>query len=372
MTVQRRTSAVIRVLLAGTLAFVLSSAKAQTAGPQTVLGTPIVNEPVVANRHSASCTEGDTLTRRVDFADVHRARHFLGHTDPWARQLSDFDLGARQKTTVPTSLQEFLSFAANAGLSWTDQEQAAWRPLLDKLSDAMKGLSPHIPNIDLVKTTGKEEFDAAYTRERAIMFPQRMASEATINPRLSYFRLAHELFHVLSRADSRLRDDLYSLLGFRPVKGFEYPFELEDRRVSNPDAFEYLHTLTVQAGSMAVDVLPVNQSRLPLNDVIQLPNFFAALDIVLLSVDTSTGAARRDGNGNLIKYNFGNTNWVPLTRRNSSFIIHPEEVLADNFATLMEWRSDGVLQPVNAAGFVLNDVNLLLAIQEILTNGCRK
>jgi hypothetical protein len=80
----------------------------------------------------------------------------------------------------------------------------------------------------------------------------------------------------------------------------------------------------------------VIQSLLPLNEVIQIPNFFDALDIVLLSVDPGTGEALRDANGDLIKYNFGNTNWIPLMLRNSSFIVHPEEILADNFATLME------------------------------------
>jgi hypothetical protein len=180
------------------------------------------------------------------------------------------------------------------------------------------------------------------------------------------------VFHVLSRTDRRLRDELYALLGFKKVKGFEYPRELEERRVSNPDAFEYIHTLTVQSASGNVDVLPVNQSRLPLNEVIELPNFFAALDIVLLSVNTRTGKVRRDGNGNLIKYNFGNTNWVPLMARNTSFIIHPEEVLADNFATLMEWRADGVLPPANPAGFAVNDINLLVAIKNVLTSGCEK
>ena len=86
-----------------------------------------------------------------------------------------------------------------------------------------------------------------------------------------------------SRTDSHLRDDLYALLGFKTVDGFEYPAELEDRRLSNPDAFQYLDTLTVQSGSESVEVMPVIQSLLPLNEVIQLPNFFDALDIVLLS-----------------------------------------------------------------------------------------
>jgi hypothetical protein len=172
------------------------------------------------------CTESNTLSRRVDFADLGRARHLLGARDAWARQLSDFDLGARQKTAAPTSLHQFLAFAENAALAWTPQDQSGWQALLDKLSGAMKGLNLHLPDIDLVKTTGNEEFGAAYTRERAIMFPQSIVSAHLSNPRGVYFLLAHELFHVLSREDSRLRDGLYALLGFRNVKRFEYPREL--------------------------------------------------------------------------------------------------------------------------------------------------
>ena len=39
---------------------------------------------------------------------------------------------------------------------------------------------------------------------------------------------------------------------------------------------------------------------------------------------------------------------------------------ADNFATLMEWRSDGVLPPANPDGFPVNDVDLLTAIEGVL------
>jgi hypothetical protein len=329
-------------------------------------------ETVVNQTTNSSCTQSNTLSKRVDFADLHRAMQTLGHTDKWAKQLSEFDLGARQKTAAATSLHEFLTFAAASSVGWTPQEQAAWQAVIEKLSAATAGMNLHVPNIDLVKTTGREEFDAAYTRDRAIMLPQSNTSLAMTNPRGAYFLLAHELFHVLSRVDSRLRDNLYAVLGFKAVKGFEYPPELENRRLSNPDAFEYLHTLSVQAGSERVDVLPVIQSLLPLNEVIKIPNFFAALDIVLLSVDASTGKARRDSNGNLIKYSFGNTNWVPLMLRNSSYIIHPEELLADNFATLMEWRSGGVLPPANPGGFPTNDVSLLTAIRDILVSGCKK
>ena len=319
--------------------------------------------------NASSCKQSQTLSACVEFADLHRARHLLGHKDRWARQLSDFDIGARHKTAEPTHLKQFLDFAADAGREWTAQEESDWSAVVGKLSEAMKGLHLRLPNIELVKTTGAEEFGAAgYTRRHAIMLSESVTSLPTTDPRRAYFLLAHEVFHVLSRTDARLRDDLYALLGFKTVDGFEYPADLEERRISNPDAFEYLHAVTVQSASESVDVMPVIQSRLPLNEVIQLPNFFDALDIVLLSVDPATGAALRDGNGDLIKYNFGNTNWIPLMLRNSSFIIHPEEVLADNFATLMEWRSDGVLPPANPDGFPANDVDLLTAIEGVLAN----
>jgi hypothetical protein len=338
-----------------------------------LMPTTIAAQVPQAAANASSCVGSHILSNRVTFADLDRAQKILGHKDRWAKQLSDFDMGARQKTADPTDLKEFLDFAAAAARGWTAEEENNWQALVGKLSDAMKGLNLHVPNINLVKTSGEEEFGAAgYTRRHAIMLSESVISLPTTDPRRAYFLLAHEVFHVLSRTDSLLRDDLYALLGFTAVDGFEYPVELEDRRISNPDAFEYLHTLTVQTGSQSVDVMPLIQSLLPLNDVIQLPNFFDALDIVLLAVDPDTGEALRDGDGDLIKYNFGDTNWVPLMLRNSSFIIHPEEILADNFATLMEWRADGVLPQVNPDGFPTNDVDLLTAIGGVLSSGCKR
>ena len=67
----------------------------------------------------SSCAKSDTLSGCVDFADLHRAQKTLGDKDRWARQLSDFDMGARQRTAEPTNLKQFLDFAAGAGRRWT-------------------------------------------------------------------------------------------------------------------------------------------------------------------------------------------------------------------------------------------------------------
>ena len=43
-------------------------------------------QPTISSvpKQAGACIESNSLSRRVDFADVRRARHLLEHTDPWA------------------------------------------------------------------------------------------------------------------------------------------------------------------------------------------------------------------------------------------------------------------------------------------------
>jgi hypothetical protein len=121
-------------------------------------------------------------------------------------------------------------------------------------------------------------------------------------PDMALFLLAHELFHVLSRDDFKLRDDMHALLGFRAFKGFEYPPTLEGRRLSNPDSFDYGAALTVQTLGGAANVVPIFQVRVPLEEAIHLPDVFAELGVDLLAVDIDTAQPMRDANGNAVRW----------------------------------------------------------------------
>jgi len=72
-----------------------------------------------------------------------------------------------------------------------------------------------------VKTTGEEEFNSAYTRNRSIALPESFT--LATDERRDFFLLAHELFHVLSRENPGQRHALYALLGFERLAKFEYP-----------------------------------------------------------------------------------------------------------------------------------------------------
>lgn len=328
---------------------------------------------------NANCLTERTLSERTQFAGIDEAREILGRSDAWARQLSAFDRGVRQRTLELTNTRDFLEFIAGAAAEWTDDEVVYWQSLIDQLSEAMEGLNLVLPDAWMVKTTGLEEFKAVYVRNQSVVLPQWRVDSPRDVPR-DIFLLAHELFHLLSLENPPWRDELYALLGFRRFTGFEFPVELEDRRLSNPMyGARHEYALTVQTDSGPVDVVPVYQAAVPLGEFIAIAEgrpraILEAIDFVLLPVDTATGTVLRDSRGKPVVYQFEDTDWADRMQRNSSYIIHPDELLADNFALLMEWRRSGTVPESipggPGEGFRLNDLELLREIENILTAGC--
>jgi CubicO group peptidase (beta-lactamase class C family) len=327
------------------------------------------------------CLTATTLSERLQFARIDRAREILGRSDEWARQLSAFDRGARQRILEPTSTRDFLEFISGAAAAWTDDEIIYWQSLIDQLGAAMEGMNLLLPDTWMVKTTGLEEFNAVYVRNRSIILPEWRIDIPRDVPR-DFFLLAHELFHLLSLESPTWRDELYALLGFRRFPGFEFPAELEERRLSNPMyGARHEYAVTVQTDSGPAEVIPVYQAAVPLEEFIAISEqgmkaLFEAVDFVLLPVDIGTGTVLRDDRGKPVVYKFEDTDWVDRMQRNSSYIIHPDELLADNFALLMEWRRSGnVPEAVPGGpgqGFRVNDLELLREIEKVLTAGCER
>ena len=331
-----------------------------------------------AEAERPSCLEPTTLFERLEFASAERGGEILGRPDQWARQLSAFDRAARQRKLEPTTTEELLAFVSSNALSWRSEERAYWSRLVDRLSEAMTGLMLSVPEIFLVKTTGLEEFGFAYARDRAIVLPQGRL-EIAGDERRDFFLLAHEFFHYLSVNNATLRDSLYQLLGFRLMEDFTYPAEFEDRRVSNPAWYADYVSVRVDTPRGPAELLPLIRTTIPLEEVIRLPTggppaIARHIELVLVAVDPQTGRVLRETAGAPITYPLDDTNLIDRMARNTSYMFHPQEVIADNFALLMEWRATGV-QPGRVPGgpgegFPVNDVPLLRAIESVLSQGC--
>jgi hypothetical protein len=284
----------------------------------------------------------------VVFATVDEGRSILGRQDDFVQRMSPFDRQARMHTDQPVSQQQFLALAARSVLSWTPDETASVEAALQAVEARLMELCPKLPGkIYVIKTTGAEEGGAAYTRSTAIVLPQ---SELHLSQAHLQKLLAHELFHILTRSHPALRDRLYATIGFEPCPEIEFPSALKPRKITNPDAPRNDHYIRVSLGGQTVRVVPILFSRTEKYDVGTGREFFAYLRFQLLVLEEDTGGKKRRSVGHQPQVGRGRdpqlvgvrdvSGFFEQVGRNTGYIIHPEEILADNFALLVVGQQD--------------------------------
>ncbi|MDQ5978673.1 MAG: hypothetical protein QG602_1647 [Verrucomicrobiota bacterium] len=273
----------------------------------------------------------------VHFASVEQAAAVLGSRDDFVQRLSPFDRAARLKTSRAVSEAEFLQFVTSKVLPWADAERekitAAFAGVQAKL--AARAL-PLPKDILLIRTTGDEEGKAAYTRANAIILP----TDDLAQPQIGLEKLlCHELFHILSRTNPELRDTLYRVIGFEACDEVPFPAELLARKITNPDAPRNDHCLRVQVAGEPHWVIPILFSGAETYDEAKGGEFFNYLQFRFLLVERAPGSttvapirvgteARHVGLNEV-------SGFFEQVGRNTRYIIHPEEILADNFSLLV-------------------------------------
>jgi hypothetical protein len=278
-----------------------------------------------------------TDSTTVVFAPAEEGRKILTTRDDFIRALSPFDRAARMKTDREVSEEAFLEFVGRNVLDWTDAEKAALTSTLDSLKKPLGRLALPWPKvIYLVKTTGAEEGNAAYTRANALILPRSMVpANRPIDARL----IGHELFHILSRSNPDLRERLYAALGFVKCGEVEFPETLRGRKLTNPDAPANNHCIRVQVNGTNAWAIPILFSRTEKYDVKRGGAFFQYMEFQFLVVEREGGSARLkpvpQGQPPRLVGIAQVTGFFEQVGRNTQYIIHPEEILADNFASLV-------------------------------------
>jgi alpha-L-fucosidase len=271
---------------------------------------------------------------RFRTASLEEERRILGARDGFVASLSPFDRAVRVGTPGPVSEEEFLAFAAREALPWEEPERARLEGLLASLEKKARALKlVLLQEVLLIKTSGREEAQAAYTRANAIVLPRNKlgAGDGELEP-----LLAHELFHVLSRARPELRKPLYKLLGFEPTGKIELPEAISDLKITNPDAPTIEWSVEVESDGKPLLVTPVLFSSGSF-DPRKGGDLFKYLTFRLMAIEDRNGrAAPRLSEGKPILLDPEKTpSYKKKVGLNSGYLIHPEEVLADNFVLLL-------------------------------------
>lgn len=234
---------------------------------------------------------------------------------------------AQLRSARPVDAAQYRRYMEAQALEWSDEERERLAPLVARLEPVLEKLRVRVPARILLIKAGDVMGGTPHTRSNAIVLPQSFL-DATRREDLLYV-LAHELFHLLSRHDEQAREQLYAAIGFRRCARTELPAALERLRVTNPDAPADRHTIRVRHRGEPVEAMPVSRLRSARIDPSQ--GFLAGWEAPWLLVERRAGACRvtqRSVEAHELE------GLYEQIGRNTDYLIHPEEILADNFVVL--------------------------------------
>ena len=279
----------------------------------------------------------------VLFASKKQAGKLLSQKDDYAQGLSQFDLTAKMQRKSPATVKQFLSFARKQAMSWDKEEK---QRLTEIFADIRQPLSPYVKflpeKIYLVKTTGRIVAGAFYTRAGNIFIPARNMARSDDELKTV---LLHNLFHVIAHHNPELGDRLYAAIGFVKTSELVLPESLRDRKISNPDVPFLTHLIKITLDGKERWATPLIYSATDYDRAIKRV-FFQYLQAGMLVYDwdekSAPIVATKNGKPLLVPLDSAG-NVFEQIGRNTRYLFHAEEVLADNFALLV--RGSNVASP---------------------------
>jgi hypothetical protein len=314
-----------RSFLAGLLVAVAACAHAQHAGPFT-------------------------------FASQEQARAVLGARDDYVRATAALERSAVLRTPGTLDIERFAATMQETALAWTQEEQRAFDAVLPPLQQFISAMRWKAPSpILIVKAEDRLMDGFPHTRGNAIVLQVTMLRDAMADAALMTYLMAHEAFHVLSRANPELREELYGAIGFRPCASVDMPAPLTRLRLTNPDAPESRYTIAARRNGRPVEVLPF--VHFPSEAIDPRGGFGGRMRTSWLLVERrgTRCTARESAQPVDLSELEG---FYEQTGRNTGYVIHPEEILADNFALLFHGK--GNPPPKVASPEILERIRRLL------------
>jgi hypothetical protein len=243
-------------------------------------------------------------------------------------------------------LAEYKAFLKTEVLDFTEEEAKFCRAVFGEIYPQVQALHPDIfpKDLQLIKLKGNHYGPGAYyTREQAILIPQG----ALKNPnRASFYEtMLHEIFHIYSRYHPEKRRALYEIIGFKKLdlpNGLSMDPALKNRILLNPDGIDLAYTIELEEDGQPIFAVPILAAN-SLGYEKGKPAFFDYLDFNLYPIQppysgTIKVLSQNDGSSRLdLKKVKG---FYEQIQKNTDYIIHPDEILADNFIFLIQANED--------------------------------
>lgn len=275
------------------------------------------------------------LATEIVLATPEQGAAVLSAQDEFMAVLTPADLSIRLGDTPDQSVQALGRHYAAQTRAWTDEERVRLEAMIARVRERTNALDAWLPDtILLIKGTSEIDGGMPHTRGAAIVMARLSEDEARLDT--LFF---HELFHVLSRANPDRHDDLYGVIGFVRCAAVTFPPEVRAAMFTNPDAPLVRHAAPISDTDPTLLATPVLVANPPHYDPSKphLRNYFQVVMTPLrrgpdgACMAVTDGAPTREAMTEAVYARAG---------RNTAYIFHPEELMADNFADLMIARAD--------------------------------
>ena len=274
-------------------------------------------------------------------------------TEDFFKHINILDMSIQMKQAYPEGtdrnkvLADYKAYLQKDVESFTASEIAFVNNTFKELYELCILVSPNIfpKEIRLIKTKAQHYGQSVYyTRENCIVIPYNELDQRNEQAFLNV--MIHELFHVYSRLNAEKRKELYELIGFKsigPLDNLNMVDSLKRRVLLNPDGVNYAQAITLKTNEkesiMAIPIILTNTFEFKP----ERPQFFSYIQFDLYEIRPPYSrlikvVSKNDGSN--MQQLSGHPDFHRQIRDNTGYIIHPDEVLADNFIYMLLSHKD--------------------------------
>ncbi|MBP7183918.1 MAG: hypothetical protein KBA06_00290 [Saprospiraceae bacterium] len=245
--------------------------------------------------------------------------------------------------------KEYAYYLKRDVMNFSEKDSTFLMPILKEVQNMCEEMDPNFftQPVKLIKVTGNMYGNSVYyTRQHCIIIPANELETAKAEKVKEI--LIHEMFHIYSRYHPDFRKKAYDLIGFEEFNHeISIPAPLDKLYLINPDGvnFNYYIQITDPFTKNKVKAVPVIYSNAEHYTGFK-PSFFEYLEFNLYPIVESETIpnkyelkCNKDG-GSPITLQLV-TDFYTQIKDNTNYIIHPDEIMADNFTFLVNYLKKG-------------------------------
>jgi hypothetical protein len=253
-------------------------------------------------------------------------------------------------------------------ISFTSKEIDWLKSLTNKISDRIELLNARLlpDTIRFIKVKGNMYGPLSFfTRSKSIILPEKAIG--SLNEQELASVIIHEIFHIISRYNPLLRNELYRCIGFESInQELLLPEIIASKLLANPDGMsrDHIMRLPTKTANEILYVLPLIYSKYASFNK-SADTYFNHLQFELFWVEQLKGGewkvnSLQNGYSSLEEQHYELYN--ERLGNYTGYIIHPDEVLAEYFVGIIKGNKQ-----VNT----ISDPNIFNSIKHVLRSNIK-